>query len=364
MASQSGTQEKMDASSIVEMEAMDGDESDYETNFTDTGGSTPPQSKGKGDFMEGMQDEMRQNVTSFMWQKGQQRAKQVFNLYANIDLLRPYFDVEPHEVRQRLLLSLIPQKPTSRQTLHRELYGPTMIVLSLIAILLFQMKSSGHTVQEGTLMGSAFGICFGYWVGMSGFSWFLANICNTHISLVQLLSLLGYALFGHCVALLLGTLIHTSHSHMFFYTLWLVFGGLSTLKMVSILIARTNGRTQRLVICGVVAAAHLLFLLYLHFAYHQIVEDISSMIEQPAVPQPGQNFEMVPTPAKMAAADHVQAAVDTVSQSATRLVREVADRPSPPAHIVADSVLARVTSLKPGSKLLNAIAGAKLSDVQ
>jgi len=37
------------------------------------------------------------------------------------------------------------------QRVPRELYGPTMIVFTLIAILLYQMKTSGHTVVSFTL---------------------------------------------------------------------------------------------------------------------------------------------------------------------------------------------------------------------
>ena len=36
-----------------------------------------------------------------VWQAGKQSAKRAFDLYANIDILRPYFDVEPIEVRNR-----------------------------------------------------------------------------------------------------------------------------------------------------------------------------------------------------------------------------------------------------------------------
>uniref|UniRef100_A0A6M2E1A8 Putative secreted protein n=1 Tax=Amblyomma tuberculatum TaxID=48802 RepID=A0A6M2E1A8_9ACAR len=36
-----------------------------------------------------------------------------------------------------------------------------MLVLTLITLLLFGMKTSGHTVKEGTLMGTAFGVSFG-----------------------------------------------------------------------------------------------------------------------------------------------------------------------------------------------------------
>ena len=43
--------------------------------------------------------------------------------------------------------------------------------------------------EEGTLMGTAFGVCFGYWFGVSGLMWFLSYVCNTHITILQLLSL-------------------------------------------------------------------------------------------------------------------------------------------------------------------------------
>ena len=43
---------------------------------------------------------------------------------------------------------------------------------------------------------------------------------------------------------------------------------------VSIILSRTHGQTQRMIVCGAVAALNLLFLLYLHFAYHQIVEGL------------------------------------------------------------------------------------------
>lgn len=89
------------------------------------------------------------------------------------------------------------------------------------------------------------------------------------------------------------------HFHSLFYILWLVIGGLSTLRMVkekwivhvcvvsvssftfiallsfsqvAVLISRTVGHTPRLILCGTLAALHMLFLLYLHFAYHKMVE--------------------------------------------------------------------------------------------
>lgn len=54
-------------------------------------------------FFEVWQELTKKNFFKFVevWQEGQQRARKAFSLYANIDILRPYYDVEPFEVRNR-----------------------------------------------------------------------------------------------------------------------------------------------------------------------------------------------------------------------------------------------------------------------
>ncbi|KAM9154393.1 protein YIPF3 isoform 1-T1 [Pangshura tecta] len=217
-----------------------------------------------------------------MWQAGKRQASKAFSLYANIDILRPYFDVEPIQVRNRLLESMIPMKMINfPQKIAGELYGPLMLVFTLVAILLHGMKTSDTIIREGTLMGTAIGTCFGYWLSVSSFIYFLAYLCNAQITMVQMLSLLGYGLFGHCITLLV---TYNIHFHSLFYIFWLVIGGLSTLRMVAVLVSRTVGHTQRLILCGTLAALHMLFLLYLHFAYHKVVEGILDTLEGPNVP--------------------------------------------------------------------------------
>ncbi|XP_052226545.1 protein YIPF3-like isoform X7 [Dreissena polymorpha] len=264
---------------VLDMDDVAGsDHSDYETNFSTSGRQGSGGEKMSGTYMDSMKQRLQENVTNMMWQSGKERATKAWNIYGNLDILRPYFNVEPHEVRSRLVHSLLPQRPSDeRQRVPRELYGPMMIIFTLIALLLFQMKTAEHRVEEGTLMGTSFGVCFTYWLGASGLVWVLSYVCNTHLTLIQILSMMGYGLGGHCVVIFLGTIIHTSHDHLFFYALWAVVGGLSSLRMVSIVLSRTHGQTQRMIVCGAVAALNLLFLLYLHFAYHQIVEDLSEV---------------------------------------------------------------------------------------
>lgn len=274
-------------SSIIDMDAMD-DGLTFESlhDFQNKEGgveysTTNPQPRKAGD--DGMigdaQQTMRDTVTNMMWEAGKTQATKAWSIYGNIDLLRPYFDVEPKDVVKRMVNSLVPKPPSSNPTkVVKELYGPTMLVLTLIALLLYEMKTSGHTVKEGTLIGTAFGTCFGYWGGCGTMAWLVAYVCNTHITYLQVLSMMGYSLTSHCAVVFLSTMIHTSHDHMLFYALWGIFGGLSSLRMLSILISRTHGPTQKLVICGITAFLNLTFLLYLHFAYHQVVEEFDDLL--------------------------------------------------------------------------------------
>lgn len=43
-------------------------------------------------------------------------------------------------------------------------------------------------------------------------------------------------------------------------------------SQATILISRTKSKTDRLVVIGCLSLLHMMFLLYLHFAYHKIVE--------------------------------------------------------------------------------------------
>ncbi|KAK5622031.1 Protein yipf3 [Crenichthys baileyi] len=235
----------------------------------------------EGEFlgMKGLKGQLGRQVADEVWQAGKRQASKAFNLYANIDILRPYFDVEPSQVRSRLMESMIPVRMiTFPQKVAGELYGPLMLVFTLVAILLHGMKTSGTVIREGTLMGTAIGTCFGYWLGVSSFIFFLAYLVNAQITLLQMLSLLGYGLFGHCVVLLV---TYNIHFHFLFYGLWLLIGGLSTLRMVAVLLSRTVGQTPRLLLCGTLSLLHMSFLLYLHFSYHQIVEGLLDSLEGP-----------------------------------------------------------------------------------
>ena len=54
------------------------------------------------------------NVKVFDFQvfsEGKRRAQSAFKNYTNVDMLRPYFDVEPYEVLKRLGRAFVPVNP-------------------------------------------------------------------------------------------------------------------------------------------------------------------------------------------------------------------------------------------------------------
>ncbi|XP_006813986.1 protein YIPF3-like [Saccoglossus kowalevskii] len=271
-------------SAVIDLGTLDDDDSS-------TGGSegftrkSPPGSQ-YGDEEKSTGEFVGSSAANLVWLAGKQQAQKAFNLYGNIDILRPYFDVEPKDVIDRLIHSFIPQKVTGTpQKVFGELYGPLMVIFTLVAIILMGMKSSGHVVREGTLMGTAFGVCFGYWIFASCLIFMLAYVCNTHITLLQVLSLTGYSLSSHCIVLFVTTVLHSTESHYLFYLLWLSVGGMAVLKMVTVYVSRTSGKSQKLMLAGLVVSLHLFFMLYLHFAYHNVAE-VPGVVKEPVIHHP------------------------------------------------------------------------------
>lgn len=188
------------------------------------------QSNGVG--IEGLisDDSLQGRLAREMYGKGREKAQGFINFYANIDLIRPYFDVEPVDVAKRwgnlliyqnnvhlifyfffffrLLFSLVPyRKRELKSTLpffgeenlelnenskKADLYGPLMICFTLSAILLLgiklQMEAQTTNFQEGTLLSTALFVCFIYWFISSVVYYFLGFMFNSELGFLQILS--------------------------------------------------------------------------------------------------------------------------------------------------------------------------------
>lgn len=98
-------------------------------------------------------------------------------------------------------------------------------------------------------------------------------------------------MFSYCIVLLIGTFIHTSYDHYIFYFLWIVLSGAAGLKLVHIISEQTDHPNHKFTLALVAMFIHMAFLLYLHFAYHELAEEVSHALFEKAATLPGANLE-------------------------------------------------------------------------
>uniref|UniRef100_A0A1I8EPP5 Protein YIPF n=2 Tax=Wuchereria bancrofti TaxID=6293 RepID=A0A1I8EPP5_WUCBA len=230
-----------------------------------------------GSDTQATKDVLHAKLSQMVWEASSKQMKDTLNSYGRIDLFRPYFDVEPRQVRNRLIQSFIPRKP-SQMHVSSDMYGPTMIILTLVALLLYSMKSSGYTVQDGTLIGTAMVTCFGAWFFMSLVIYALCLVFSVDISFIHFFSLYGYSLCSHCIVLLLTMILHPLHSHLFFYAMMIIFCVPSVLRVSLYLCSRTHDKSHKLAITMAAYVLHLSYLSYLHYGFHVVVEEIDEIL--------------------------------------------------------------------------------------
>eukprot|EP00045_Choanoeca_perplexa_P011182 m.117219 g.117219 ORF g.117219 m.117219 type:complete len:256 (-) comp15539_c1_seq3:469-1236(-) len=222
-------------------------------------------SKPSGTFVDSVTAAVGEQVASNVFNAGKQQAETLYSSYARIDVLRPYFDVEPADIRFRLFKSIWPQFSRAPQVIPADLYGPTMLAFTLSAVLLLGMKAHGHTPeQEGTVIGTALVISFGFWLTLAGLMYSLGFVFNTNISLFELVSVTGYSLFAYCLVL---TISHLHLADYDFMISWLVIGTLSALRLGLVLRSRTPDLKQGYLVGVVAGLIHWTYLLYLKMSY-------------------------------------------------------------------------------------------------
>ncbi|CAI4228097.1 unnamed protein product [Auanema sp. JU1783] len=251
----------------------------YETNDSARQrSSTNPNMKTDGKESNLPFGDMQSQLGKMVWEAGSKQVQDTFKSYGRIDLFRPYFDVEPAEVRSRLIRSFIPRKPSQMASVP-DLYGPSMIVLTMAALLLFNMKTSGYVVPNGTLMGTSLFVCFGSWLGISGIIYFIGFLLNTEMTMLKLISVFGYSLTSHCVVLFLSSVFHPSHDHIYFFLLVLLLCAPSAIRMGLIVCMQVRVPQYRMILGAVACFLHFVLIFYLHFGFHVMLEELDQMIE-------------------------------------------------------------------------------------
>ena len=176
-----------------------------------------------------------------------------------------YFLVSPLELPDRILSSFIPPIfGSSSRKVYVDLIGPLIALILLACVLHY-----GHANKyPKALIPTSPTIALLYYITFVPIACiFVAKVGNANLSPQKILALLGYGLYGHLFTVTASIFFDQEVSNVFFFTVMIIFGGASCLKIVIVLLLTIPKPICRLLICSLVSVLHLLFLVFIHFAY-------------------------------------------------------------------------------------------------
>jgi len=177
--------------------------------------------------------------------------------------LSSHFRVNLFDVVRRVGSSFLPPVcGDASRRVYVDFVGPAIALLLLGCVLHY-----GHANKHPTaaLPLPPFTLLFYYSATMPSVCLLFSWLGSSRVGLPEVISLIGYGLYGHFFTLLLSLMLGSS-DFVFFFCMTL-FGGLSGLRIVLVLLMTIPRPGARLIICSLVCVLNLLFLIFIHFGY-------------------------------------------------------------------------------------------------
>lgn len=171
------------------------------------------------------------------------------------------FMVLPYDISCRILGSFLPPF-RSNDKVYVDLMGPLLAVLLLIGLVTY-----GNSLKVVKISLTPAEFILWYTILMPTFCFFISKIGKSDISLIEVISVVGYSLFGHLFTLLASFLCFQEKSDFFFFICLAIFGGLSTFRILIIFLRSMDAPGARLVVCASIGILNILSLVFIHFAY-------------------------------------------------------------------------------------------------
>ncbi|XP_050303594.1 protein YIPF3-like [Anthonomus grandis grandis] len=173
---------------------------------------------------------------------------------------RKLFSVSVWDLYFRIFASFMPPFGAKYRRVYVDLIGPLLAWISLTVLLTY-----GNLFKNNTLSPVKVMIIYGGF--MPVFCYGLAKLGKSGISFLENLSLVGYSLYGHLYTLLISFVLFRESSNSFFFLSMIVFGGLSSLRLILVFLKTIPVPGVRLLVCSSIALVNILFLIYLHFSF-------------------------------------------------------------------------------------------------
>lgn len=168
---------------------------------------------------------------------------------------------------KRILLSFTPPLNYNRPYLYTDFIGPTLSTLVLVSLL--QYGFSRKRLSIPYYSSSSFNVActvLSYYALLS-FSIVLASrVVRAKLKILDVATLIGYSFYGFILTLSIPLILRIVHDYVF-YSCLILFGGLSCIRVLLILLFTIEVPVARFLICSVIGNMHILFTIYLYYCY-------------------------------------------------------------------------------------------------
>lgn len=172
------------------------------------------------------------------------------------------FFVTPYDILFRIFASFMPPLGKHYRLINVDFLGPSLALLILAAIINY-----GYSFKHVMSLGPNEFLSL-YCLLVPGLFYVLSKyVGKSEINLSEIISLLGYALFGHIFTLSTSYICFQEESNVFFFLSLICFSGMSTLRLIIVVLKTIPRPGARLLVCSILAIVQILSLIFVHFAY-------------------------------------------------------------------------------------------------
>jgi len=172
-----------------------------------------------------------------------------------------YFTMPADDLPKRILLSFTP--PLRSRLVYVDFLGPCLAFILLVTILGY---GHAYKVPSSLYHRSPTEVLAIYCVTMPAVCYVLTRLGNSCISFLQILSLLGYGLYGYVFTLVI-SFISDETNNVIFYLSMILFTGTSVLRTCIIILLTIRLPAVRLLVCSTIAILQVLFVVFLYFTF-------------------------------------------------------------------------------------------------
>lgn len=172
-----------------------------------------------------------------------------------------YFTMPPDDLPKRILLSFTP--PLRSRFVYVDFLGPCLAFILLATILGY---GHAYKMPSAVYYRSPTEVLAVYCLSMPAICYILTRLGKSSISFLEILSLLGYGLYGYVFTLVI-SFISDETNNVLFYLAMILFTGTSVFRTCLIILLTIQLPAVRLLVCSVIAILQVLFVVFLYFTF-------------------------------------------------------------------------------------------------